>query len=406
MIRTTTAIFAMVFLCAIPLAAQENEEPSKTPETTTEEKPDHIHEDDAEHRLKYYDDIDVTARGDDLLAIAGSSNEGTTGKEDLEKRPILRAGELVETVPGAIATQHSGGGKANQYFLRGFNLDHGTDFAISVGGMPVNMPTHGHGQGYADLNFLIPELVERARYRKGPYHASIGDFSSAGGVDFDLAGALPDGIVNLTVGSFAFQRALVADTFRVAEGDLTAALEYYHYDGPWDRGDDYQRFNGTVAYSRGDAFAGWSVAAMGSNGDWLATDQVPQRAVNEGLIDRYGLIDPGPRGNTSRYSLSGEVHRGGQRSLSSLNAYVVNYDFRLYSNFTYYLEHPLQGDQFEQVDNRWIYGLNASHRWQGHLGSTRPSTSSAAGSSGRTTSASSAPVCGATPGSGSRTPGG
>jgi hypothetical protein len=361
------AIFATAIFCAIPLAAQESEEPSKDPEETT--KPDHTHEDDTEHRLRYYDDIDITARGDDLLGIAGSSNEGTTGREDLEKRPILRAGELVETVPGAIATQHSGGGKANQYFLRGFNLDHGTDFAVSVGGMPVNMPTHGHGQGYADLNFLIPELVERARYRKGPYHASIGDFSSAGGVDFDLVGALPNGIVNLTVGSFAFQRALLADTFRVSGGDLTAALEYYHYDGPWDRGDDYERFNGAVAYSRGDAFGGWSVAAMGSDGEWLATDQIPQRAVEEGLIDRYGLIDPGPRGNTSRYSLSGEVHRGGERSLSSINAYVINVDFRLYSNFTYYLEHPIMGDQFEQVDNRWIYGFNASHRWQNHLGS-------------------------------------
>jgi len=232
MIRISIAIFAMVYFCAVPLTAQESEEPSENPETTTEKKPDHTHEDEDEHRLRYYDDINVTARGDNLLGIAGSSNEGSTGRDDLAKRPILRAGELVETVPGAIATQHSGGGKANQYFLRGFNLDHGTDFAVSAGGMPVNMPTHGHGQGYADLNFLIPELVERARYRKGPYHASIGDFSSAGGVDFDLVGALPAGIVNLTVGSFAYQRALVADTFRLAEGDLTAALEYYHYDGP------------------------------------------------------------------------------------------------------------------------------------------------------------------------------
>jgi len=377
MIRSAIAILTIACACAASVAAQQTDEPTAPVESESEEKPDHTHEDDAEHRLKYYDDINVTARGDDLLGIAGSSNEGTTGREDLEKRPILRAGELVETVPGAIATQHSGGGKANQYFLRGFNLDHGTDFAVSVGGMPVNNPTHGHGQGYADLNFLIPELVERARYRKGPYHASTGDFSSAGGVDFDLVGALPDGIVNLTVGSFAFQRALVADTFLVAEGDLTAALEYYHYDGPWDRGDDYQRFNGTVAYSRGDVFGGWSVAAMGSDGDWLATDQIPQRAVEEGLIDRYGLIDPGPRGNAARYSFSGEVHRGGERSLSSINAYLINIDFRLYSNFTYYLEHPIEGDQFEQVDNRWIYGLSASHRWQGHLGGTH--TESAVG---------------------------
>jgi len=143
--------------------------PTDVPEDSTSNEAD-------EHNLTFYEAIEVSERRDNLIGIAGSSNEGTTGREDLERRPKLRAGELVETVPGAIATQHSGGGKANQYFLRGFNLDHGTDFAISVGGMPVNMPTHGHGQGYADLNFLIPELVERARYRKGPYFAEIGDF--------------------------------------------------------------------------------------------------------------------------------------------------------------------------------------------------------------------------------------
>jgi hypothetical protein len=158
----------------------------------------------------------------------------------------------VETVPGAIATQHSGGGKANQYFLRGFNLDHGTDFAVSAGGMPVNMPTHGHGQGYADLNFLIPELVERARYRKGPYFAEIGDFSSAGGVDFDFVRSLPQGNLVLTLGSFAYQRALGVGTTTLGGGDLTGAIEYYHYDGPWERPDDYERFNGYLGYHCGD----------------------------------------------------------------------------------------------------------------------------------------------------------
>ena len=148
------------------------------------ETEEHEHDDGSQHELRFYEAVEVSERADDLVGIAASANEGTTGREDLAMRPKLRAGDLVETVPGAIATQHSGGGKANQYFLRGFNLDHGTDFAVSVAGMPVNMPTHGHGQGYADLNFLIPELVERARYRKGPYFAEVGDFSSAGGVDF------------------------------------------------------------------------------------------------------------------------------------------------------------------------------------------------------------------------------
>jgi hypothetical protein len=377
MIRTTFAIFAMTLVSAVPLPAQENDEPSKNREETTEKKPDHTHEGEDQHRLKYYDDIDITARADNLLGIAGSSNEGTTGREDLERRPKLRSGELVETVPGAIATQHSGGGKANQYFLRGFNLDHGTDFAISAGGMPVNLPTHGHGQGYADLNFLIPELVERARYRKGPYFAEIGDFSSAGGVDFDFVRSMPEGNMTLTLGSYAYQRALVAGTASVGGGDLTGALEYYHYDGPWDRPDDYERFNGYLGYRRGDSTGGWSLTAMGSDGEWLASDQLPQRAVEEGLVDRYGILDPGPRGRTARYSLSGEAHRGSGASLSSLSAYAIRYDFDLISNFTYFLDDPLHGDQFEQVDDRWIFGLGLDHRWSGHLASAH--TASAVG---------------------------
>jgi hypothetical protein len=374
---------ALVAACALalPLQAQEAGQPPEDSENRTtedpgetEEAPNHGHEDETEHRLRYYDDVEVSARSDDLVGIAASSNEGSTGRRDLERRPILRAGELVETVPGAIATQHSGGGKANQYFLRGFNLDHGTDFSIRVGGMPVNMPTHGHGQGYADMNFLIPEMVARAHYRKGPYRASVGDFSSAGGVDFDLVHEMPRGIATATLGSFAYQRALLADTFHIHDGRLTAALEYFHDDGPWDRGDDYERFNGVVRYSHGDTSRGWSILAMGSDGDWLATDQIPRRAVAEGLIDRYGLIDPGPRGSTSRYSLSAEHHFGSARSLTDFSVYAIKYDFQLFSNFTYFLDDPVEGDQFEQADDRWILGGHATHRWHGHLGPAHTET--------------------------------
>ncbi len=368
-------MMAIALCCAIaaPLPAVAADDPGtgeELPETERDrETPvDHDHEDPAEHELKFYEAIDVSERGDNLVGIAGSANEGTTGREDLERRPKLRAGELVETVPGAIATQHSGGGKANQYFLRGFNLDHGTDFAVSVAGMPVNMPTHGHGQGYADLNFLIPELVERARYRKGPYFAEIGDFSSAGGVDFDLVRSIPEGTISLTLGSYDFQRALAAGSASIAGGDLTGAIEYYHYDGPWERPDDYERWNGFLGFNRGDALRGWSATAMGSDGEWLSTDQIPRRAVEDGSLDRYGLIDPGPRGQSSRFSLSGEVHRGSGSSLSSLSAYAVNYDFNLISNFTYELDDPVNGDQFEQVDDRWIVGIGLDHRWSGHLG--------------------------------------
>jgi hypothetical protein len=363
-VHTITLICLTMAVGITPSAL--GEDPSTVPD---EPKPEHTHDTEGEHELRFYDEVEVADRADDLVGIAASANQGTTGKRDLEKRPKLRAGDLVETVPGAVATQHSGGGKANQYFLRGFNLDHGTDFAVSVAGTPVNLPTHGHGQGYADLNFLIPELVQRAHFRKGPYFAEVGDFSSAGGVGFDLVRSLDRSIAELTMGSYDYQRALWADTFAVNGGDLTGAFEYYHYDGPWERGDDYERFNGFLGYHRGDAQRGWSLTAMGSDGEWLATDQIPRRAVDSGLVGRYGLLDPGPRGTTSRYSLSGELHRGGARSLTSLSLYAVHYDFNLISNFTYFLDDPENGDQFEQADTRWIYGAALSHRWNAHLGS-------------------------------------
>ncbi|MGD9253248.1 MAG: TonB-dependent receptor [Holophagae bacterium] len=363
------SMITLLMICAGTTFVFAAEDPPATPEEPKKETPSHAHDEDEAHELRFYDAVDVSQRADNLVGIAASANEGTTGREDLEKRPKLRSGEMVETVPGAIATQHSGGGKANQYFLRGFNLDHGTDFAISVGGMPVNMPTHGHGQGYADLNFLIPELVERAHYRKGPYFAEIGDFSSAGGVDFDFVRAIPQGNVTLTLGSFEHQRALVAGTAAIGGGELTGALEYYHYDGPWERPDDYTRWNGYLGFTLGDALRGWSVAAMGSDGEWLSTDQIPRRAVDQGLVDRFGLIDPGPRGSTARWSVSGEAHRGSGRSLSSISGYAIRYDFDLISNFTYFLDDPVNGDQFEQADERWIFGLGLDHRWSGHLGS-------------------------------------
>jgi hypothetical protein len=375
--RMPIAVIVLTWTCAVPALAQPPGSAAPEPDKPTgagASPTGHAHDDEGEHRLRYRDEVEVAARGDNLVGVAGSASEGATGGEDLEKRPILRAGELVETVPGAIATQHSGGGKANQYFLRGFNLDHGTDFSVRVGGMPVNMPTHGHGQGYADVNFLIPELVERAHYRKGPYRASVGDFSSAGSVDFDLVRALPRGIAHVTLGSFDYQRALVADSLGVAGGHLTGALEYFHDDGPWDRPDDYERWNGFLAYSRGDNFRGWSVQALGSDGEWLASDQIPRRAVDEGLIGRYGILDPGPRGESSRYSLSAESHFGDARSLTRFGAHAIKYDFQLFSNFTYFLSDPVLGDQFEQKDDRWIFGASASHTFQHHVGQVHAET--------------------------------
>ncbi len=307
------------------------------------------------------EEIRVEARGDDMTGIATSATDGATGAEDLARRPLLRAGEIVETIPGAIATQHSGGGKANQYFLRGFNLDHGTDLRIAVEGMQVNLPTHGHGQGYADLNFLIPELIDSVRFRKGGYDAGVGDFSSAGSTDVRLVDALPRPRVTLTGGGDGYRRALGAGSVEVGGGALLGAIELSEQDGPWVRPDEFRKRNALVRYGRGDRQRGWSITAMGYDGDWNATDQIPLRAVGAS-IGRFGLIDPALGGETSRYSLSGEYHAIGRDLETSVRAYAMRYDLDLLSNFTYCLDGGTAGsctlddDQFLQRDERTVFG--------------------------------------------------
>ncbi len=336
---------------------------------------------EGEDPLQIYDEVEVRERADDLVGIAVSATEGTTGRLDLSKRPILRPGELIETTPGVVATQHSGGGKANQYVVRGFNLDHGTDFSIRVAGVPVNMPTHGHGQGYADLSFLIPEMVDQVRYRKGPYYADVGDFSAAGSVDMAIVRDLPEQVLTLSGGSYGYGRALWADGFEIGGGDLVVAAEGFHEDGPWTREQDYKGWKGLVGYSQGDALRGYSLTFMGYAADWLSTDQIPRRAVESGLIDRFDLIDPGPRGDTERFSLSGEWHRGNDSSLTRLGAFLLYYDFGLISNFTYFLEDPDNGDQFEQADRRWAGGFDLRRTWLTSWGGQRVEAS--AGIDGR-----------------------
>jgi outer membrane cobalamin receptor len=178
-------------------------------------------------------EVVVQGRGDDLLGIATTSSEGLVGQEELQDMPLLRRGEIMETVPGMVVTQHSGDGKANQYFLRGFNLDHGTDFAFSVDNVPVNLPSHAHGQGYSDLNFLIPELVENIDYKKGPFYPEVGDFSGAGAAEINLKNTLPQSLLTVEGGSFDYARVLFAGSPKVGSGNLLYAFEYNHYNGPW-----------------------------------------------------------------------------------------------------------------------------------------------------------------------------
>ncbi|HZC87758.1 MAG TPA: Plug domain-containing protein, partial [Steroidobacteraceae bacterium] len=297
------------------------------------------------------------ARPDSQLEAA---SEGTATQEVLENRALLRPAEVLEAVPGLVVTQHSGDGKANQYFLRGFNLDHGTDFATSVDGVPVNMPTHAHGQGYSDLNFLIPELIERIDYRKGVYHAEDGDFSAAGAASIHYRVRLDAPFVTLSAGAEGYRRVVAATSSALGSGELLLGGEYGLTNGPWVLPEDYQRLSGLVKYTRGDAERGYALTAMGYEGHWHATDQTPQRAVSEGLISRFGNIDPTDGGNSQRWSISGEAW--GQLGAGSwgTGAYVLGYRLDLFSNFTYFTD-PVHGDQFEQYDNRQVYGATVRY---------------------------------------------
>ena len=310
------------------------------------------------------DRVVVVGRSDDLLGVATTSSEGVVSAADLATRPILRPAEIMETIPGVIVTQHSGSGKANQYFLRGFNLDHGTDLATDFEGMPVNMPSHAHGQGYTDLNFLIPELVQEVAYKKGDYYAQVGDFGSAGAFSIRYFDALPSSFLKLEGGDDGYARGVFAMSPKVGPGHLLLALELEHDDGPWDRGDNYQKFNGVVSYSVGDGQNGASLTALAYHGVWNSTDQVPVRAIDEKIIDRFGEIDPSDGGNSARYGLNGEWHRGTENEMTRVSAYASYYDLDLFSDFTYLLDDPVNGDQFEQKDRRVYLGLNASQTWR------------------------------------------
>lgn len=313
------------------------------------------------------EEVVVTGRQDNLVGIAATANEGTVGAKEIARRPLLRPGELMEAVPGLVISQHSGAGKANQYYLRGMNLDHGTDFSTWLDGMPLNLPTHGHGQGYLDLNFLIPELVRGIRYEKGTYSALAGDFSAVGSSVIDYFSVLPQGISNTTIGSNSYNRLLVADSPEAGKGRLLYGLELFQNDGPWVHPDDQRKVSGVLRYSEENGRDAWHVTAMAYDGKWNATDQIPKRAIDDGSLDRYGAVDPTDGGDSYRYSLSGKWGREERVGTTEVNAYAVAYRMNLYSNFTYFLDDPEEGDQFQQADRRRIYGAAVQRRLPGRL---------------------------------------
>lgn len=295
------------------------------------------------------------------LGEADSASAGVVTQEQIENRPISRPAEILEVVPGLVATQHSGDGKANQYFLRGFNLDHGTDLSVKIDDIPNNLRTHGHGQGYNDLNGLIPELLETIEYRKGPYYAQDGDFSSAGAVRMHYQDRLAEDFLQVTGGEDGYARGLLAASGAMGEGSWLTAIDAGVYDGPWENPEDMRKVSLLGKIGGGDVQNGYGMTFMLYDNSWDSSDQIPLRAVESGEIDRLGQIDPDLGGETTRYSVSGEAHWALGPGSLIVNAYAAHYDFTLYSNFTYFLEDPDLGDQFEQRDERNYYGGTAQY---------------------------------------------
>ncbi|WP_077037659.1 TonB-dependent receptor [Pelomonas sp. KK5] len=322
------------------------------------------------------DRVEVEGRHyDNAIGSSDAASEGVIRAELLKSRPALRPGEVLEFVPGLIVTQHSGDGKANQYFLRGFNLDHGTDFATSVNGLPVNMPTHGHGQGYSDLNFLMPELVERIEYRKGPYFATTGDFASAGSADIAYRTRLDAPFAALTLGENGFRRGIAAGSTALGGGlQLLGAVELQRNDGPWTVPEGLHKSNGLLTLSGGDRARGWSASLMGYSARWTSTDQIPERLVDAGSYQgrpfgRFDSLDPSDGGETRRSSISGEWHERSEAGSTRVAAYAIDYRLKLFSNFTYAMDRPDSGDQFSQQDRRQVYGFSASRAVDHSIGS-------------------------------------
>jgi len=307
--------------------------------------------------------ISVVGNYDNGLQTSDAASQGVVTRNLIENRPALRTGELLEFVPNLIVSQHSGNGKANQYYLRGFNLDHGTDFATYVDGVPVNMRTHAHGQGYTDLNFLIPELVNRIDYKKGPYFAEEGDFASAGSAHMHLMNHLPTGIANVTFGTYGYQRAVLANSYSLLDGNLLYGLEINHNNGPWDNPENLKKLSGVLRYSSGNERDGFNLTAMAYHNQWDATDQIPLRAVRSNAIDRFDTIDDTNGGESSRYSLSFARYFQDQNEALHFNIYALRSKLDLYSNFTYFLNNPIDGDQFNQSEDRATVGFNLTKTW-------------------------------------------
>jgi outer membrane receptor protein involved in Fe transport len=292
------------------------------------------------------EEVIVFGRNLELLGTAKASSEGSVGGADLLVRPMLRVAELLEAVPGLVAVQHSGSGKANQYFLRGFNLDHGTDFVSYIDGVPWNLRSHGHGQGYLDVNGLLPEIVERIDYRKGTYRADVGDFSIAAASFIQTINELDSPFLALESGENGWGRLAAGGSMDVGEGRLTALGEYKNYDGPWERQEGLEHVSLWGKYAVPMNFGELSITLSAYEGDWHPTEQIPERVIGSAVCeDAFCTLDPSAGGNTSRWIASAQL-AGVDWDAS---AYLQYYDWDMQSNPTYDF-------QINQFDKRTTVG--------------------------------------------------
>ncbi len=305
--------------------------------------------------------IVVTAQRRKLLGTASTASEGVVDEQELQLTPEYRPGQLLETVPGLIVTLHSGEGKANQYLMRGYNLDHGTDLETFVDGMPINQPTHAHGQGYTDLNFLIPELAGGLSYTKGPYYAGVGDFGAVGSVRVNLRDEIPDQM-SVSAGTLGYERVFAAGSQAAGLGHLLAAAEFQHYDGPFVTPDDARKENGTLRYSQEGNEGDFSITATIYHQVWTNTTDIPLRAITEGIVpNRFGTLDPSDGGHALRASLSAQYNTDlGPGQFSASAFYILN-ELHIFNDFTHYLVDPVHGDQEDQFEDRNVLGGAASY---------------------------------------------
>ena len=307
------------------------------------------------------DEVTVMARRIALIGNVSSASEGVVADDEVQLTPAYRPGQLLETVPGLIVTLHSGEGKANQYLMRGYNLDHGTDLATYVDDMPVNQPTHAHGQGYTDLNFMIPELADAVTFTKGTYYPSVGDFGAVGSVHVAYRDTIEDQ-VSASVGMYDFQRIFAAGSTALGAGNLLTAAELQHYDGPFVRSDDARKENFVLRYSEGDGESGYSATAMYYHQIWNSTTDIPVRAITEGLVpDRFGTLNPSDGGHAQRASLSLEYHTRLSTGVLTSSGFIEYNQLHLFNDFTHYLYNPVTGDQEDQFENRRVVGGSTNY---------------------------------------------